>query len=148
MDTLKQLFHQYKEPITYLFWGVMSTIANIVTYWICYDVCHISNMASTLVAWIVAVIMAFITNKLWVFESRNTSWKEDLKEFFSFIGFRVVSEIFDLAIMYWAVDLMGMNGLFWKIVANVIVVILNYIFSKFIIFKKPSASSAPKKSSF
>lgn len=148
MDTLKQLFYQYKEPITYLFWGVMSTIANVVTYWICYDVCHISNMASTLVAWIVAVIMAFITNKLWVFESRNTSWEEDLKEFFSFIGFRIVSEIFDLGIMYWAVDLMGMNGLFWKIVANVIVVILNYIFSKFIIFKKPSASSTSKKSSF
>ena len=148
MDTLKQLFYQYKEPITYLFWGVMSTIANVVTYWICYDVCHISNMASTLIAWIVAVIMAFITNKLWVFESRNTSWKEDLKEFFSFIGFRIVSEIFDLGIMYWAVDMMGMNGLFWKIVANVIVVILNYIFSKFIIFKKPTVSSAQKKNSF
>ncbi|MDE5758729.1 MAG: GtrA family protein [Allobaculum sp.] len=148
MDTLKQLFYQYKEPITYLFWGVMSTIANVVTYWICYDMCHLSNMTSTLVAWIVAVVMAFVTNKLWVFESRNTSWKEDLKEFFSFIGFRIVSEIFDLGIMYWAVDLMGMNGLFWKIVANVIVVILNYIFSKFIIFKKPSASSNPKKSSF
>ncbi len=147
MDIFKQLFYQYKEPITYLFWGVMSTIANVASYWICYDVCHISNMASTLVAWIVAVIMAFITNKLWVFESRNTSWKEDLKEFFSFVGFRIVSEIFDLGIMYWAVDLMRMNGLFWKIVANVIVVILNYIFSKFIIFKKPTASSAQKKSS-
>lgn len=138
---IKQLFYQYKEPITYLFWGVMSTLANIVTYWLSYDVCHISNMASTLVAWVVAVLMAFITNKLWVFESRNTGWKEDLKEFFSFIGFRIVSEVFDLGIMYWAVDMMGMNGLFWKIVANVIVVILNYVFSKFIIFKKPASST-------
>lgn len=145
MDAIRQLFYQYKEPITYLFWGVMSTIANVVTYWLCYDVGHISNMASTLVAWIVAVIMAFITNKLWVFESRNTSWQEDLKEFFSFIGFRIVSEIFDLGIMYWAVDFMGMNGLFWKIVANVIVVILNYIFSKFIIFKKPVSSQKNEK---
>ncbi len=138
MEIIKQLFYQYKEPITYLFWGVMSTIANVVSYWLCYDIFHLSNIVSTLVAWIVAVVMAFITNKLWVFESRNTSWQEDLKEFFSFIGFRIVSEVFDLAIMYWAVDLMAMNGLFWKIVANVIVVILNYIFSKFIIFKKPT----------
>ncbi len=138
MEIIKQLFYQYKEPITYLFWGVMSTIANVVSYWLCYDIFHLSNIVSTLVAWIVAVVMAFITNKLWVFESRNTSWQEDLKEFFSFIGFRIVSEVFDLAIMYWAVDPMAMNGLLWIIVANVIVVILNYIFSKFIIFKKPT----------
>lgn len=138
MEILKELFEKYREPIAYLFWGVVSTIANVASYWLCYNVLHFSNMTSTLVAWVVAVLIAFITNKLWVFESRNTSFQENLKEIFSFFGFRVVSELFDLAIMYWAVDMMQMNGLVWKIIANVIVVILNYIFSKFIIFKKSS----------
>lgn len=141
MNTLKRLFEQYKQPITYLFFGGVSTVVNVVSYWLCYDISNLSNIVSTLIAWIAAVLVAFITNKLWVFESRNTSFQEDLKEFFSFLGFRVISEIFDLAIMYWAVDMMNMNGLIWKIVANVIVVILNYIFSKFIIFKKTSQSS-------
>lgn len=141
METVKTLFHRYRELISYAFWGVFATIANVVTYFICFDLLHISNTVSTLAAWLVSVLVAFITNKIWVFNSRHTSWQRAVREFCSFIGFRMISELFDLGIMIWAVDLMHMNALAWKIIANVIVIALNYFFSKFIIFRKGTESA-------
>ncbi|MBF0579045.1 GtrA family protein [Erysipelotrichaceae bacterium RD49] len=138
METILNLFKKYKELITYGFWGVVATVVNIGTYHVCYDVMAINNTASNLIAWVLAMLVAFVTNKLFVFNRRHQTMKQNLQEFVSFAGFRLVSEVFDLGIMIWAVDLMHMNAMFWKIVANVIVIALNYIFSKFIIFKKPS----------
>lgn len=142
MAAIKTLLHKYRELINYAFWGVFATIANVVTYYLCFDLLHISNMLSTLIAWAVSVLVAFVTNKIWVFNSRHTTWQKCLREFFSFTGFRLISELFDLGIMIWAVDMMHMNAVFWKILANGIVIALNYFFSKFIIFRKPSESSA------
>lgn len=141
LKTIKALFVKYRELINYAFWGVFATIANVVTYYVCFDLLHIANMTSTLIAWVVSVLVAFVTNKLYVFNSRHQSFQQNLREFFSFTGFRLVSELFDLGIMIWAVDMMHMNALFWKILANGIVIALNYIFSKFIIFKKPAKTS-------
>lgn len=141
MDKLIALLRKYKELINYAFWGAFATLANIVAYYITFDLLHISNFVSTLIAWAVAVLVAFVTNKIWVFNSRGTTWKQNLKEFLSFTGFRAVSELFDLGIMIWAVDIMHWNALFWKIVANGIVIVLNYFFSKFIIFKNPKTSA-------
>lgn len=141
MDTIVRLLRKYSELINYAFWGVFATVANIAAYYVSYDLCHISNVISTLIAWAVAVIVAFITNKLYVFHSRGTSMKENVKEFISFTGFRLISEIFDLGIMFFAVDVMGWSALLWKVVANVIVVILNYFFSKFIIFRPASTQT-------
>ncbi len=129
------LFYKYKEYLAYIFWGGITTLVNILSYWLSYNILNISNVASTFLAWIIAASVAFISNKLWVFKSHNTSWLKDVKEFFLFLGWRFISEIFELGIMYWAVDYMNMNGLIWKIATNIIVMILNYIFSKFFIFK-------------
>lgn len=143
METIRTLIHKYGELIRYAFWGIFATVANILTYHVCYEMFHISNTASNIIAWAVSVLIAFITNKIWVFNSRQTGWKQLLREFLSFSGFRFISELFDLGIMYWAVDMMNWPALFWKIVANGIVIILNYFFSKFIIFKKsPNQKSA------
>ena len=127
--------NKYREYIAYIFWGGITTLVNIVSYWLSYNVLHFSNVFSTFIAWIIAVSVAFISNKLWVFKNQNTSWLTNLKELSLFLGFRFISEIFELVIMYWAVDLMNMNGVIWKITTNIIVMILNYIFSKFYIFK-------------
>lgn len=136
MDTVRKLLKKYSELIRYAFWGIFATGTNIITYYICYDLMHIGNTQSNIVAWAVSVLVAFVTNKIWVFNSRNQGLKRSLMEFISFAGFRFISEVFDLGIMYFAVDLMNWPALFWKIIANGIVIILNYFFSKFIIFKK------------
>lgn len=136
MAYIKHLFHKYGELINYAFWGAFATVANVLAYFVAYDLMHLSNFISTLLAWIVAVMVAFVTNKLWVFKSRNTTWKQTVREFISFTGFRLISELFDLGIMLFAVDAMHWNALLWKVIANVIVITLNYFFSKFIIFRE------------
>lgn len=136
MKQILALYQKYKEVILYVFWGGMTTLVNIVVYYLFYDIWHIANVPSTAIAWLVSMLFAFVTNKIWVFNSRNTDWITTLKELISFTGFRLLSGVCDVGIMYLGVDVMHGNGLLWKILANVIVVILNYIFSKFFIFKK------------
>ena len=92
------------------------------------------------VAWILAVAFAFITNKLWVFNSKSFARKVLFHEIWTFLTARVLTGLIDVLIMFLAVDVGGMNdtfwSTFWKIISNVIIVILNYIFSKLIIFRK------------
>lgn len=144
METILALLRKYKELIKYGFWGAVATVVNIGTFHVCYDLASLSNTASNLIAWLAAMLVAFVTNKLFVFESRNQTFKQNIQEFVSFAGFRLVSEVFDLGIMIWAVDMMHMNAMLWKVIANVIVIALNYLFSKFIIFKKSGNQKAAK----
>lgn len=133
---MKNLMRKYKEIILYLVFGVLTTVVNIVTYAIFAKMAHIDYQVSTVIAWIVSVTFAYVTNKIYVFESKGKSKKETFKEFLSFYWFRIVSLGFDIATMYIMVDLLHVNDIISKIVANVIVVISNYAFSKLFIFKK------------
>lgn len=130
-----KLFAKYKETIMYLIFGVLSTIVNIVTYVVCTRVLNIEFLISNWIAWIVAVLFAYITNKFFVFESKETSIKFLIKEFSSFVSCRILSGIVEMALMYIMISIMSLNDFLVKIITNVVVVILNFIFSKLIIFK-------------
>lgn len=136
MTKLKALYVQYKSPILYLFFGGCTTLINIGVYELLYQAIHVFNAISTAAAWLAAVIFAFITNKLFVFESRHTSAKESVREAISFFGCRAATGILDLVIMVLAVDLLHWNSLLWKIISNVLVILINYVASKWLIFKK------------
>ena len=130
------LVKQYKELILYIIFGVCTTIVNYITY-IVFSRFLISNiMISNLIAWIISVAFAYITNKLWVFESKECTFKVLTKEVLSFVLARVFSLVLDMVILYVMSDLMGINDLIVKIISNIIVIIVNYVLSKFIIFKK------------
>ena len=75
-------------------------------------------------------------NKIWVFESRSFDRKTLLRELWTFVAARLATGLLDMGIMYLAVDVLGGNGLVWKLISNVIVIILNYVFSKLIVFRK------------
>lgn len=135
MHKLKMLFNKYKAIISYVFFGGCTTIVNWVTYIVCYEAVHIPNVISTIIAWVVAVAFAFITNKLWVFNSKSFNWKTLLYEIWTFIAARLLTGLLEVWIMYFAVDVYHFNAIFCKLFSNVIVVILNYIFSKLIIFR-------------
>ena len=130
------LFLRYKEVILYLFFGGCTTVINIVTYGLLYGLMHVANVPSTIIAWVVSVLFAFYTNRRFVFESKQTGTAARWREFVSFFGCRVLTGALDVVIMALAVDVMGWNGLVWKVISNVLVIILNYIASKFFIFKK------------
>ncbi len=136
MNRVKELLIKYKDIISYGFFGVCATLINIAVYFLFYDIMRVPNVASAVTAWTAAFIFAYISNKLWVFESRSWEKKTFIREFLSFLSARLLTGFLDVEIMYIAVDLLDLNAVLWKILSNVIVIILNYFASKLIVFKK------------
>lgn len=142
MDKIKDLFVKYKEIISYLFWGVSTTCVSWGSYTLFVTAFPMGVIAANCLSWVLAVLFAYITNKIWVFHSK--SWKREVlfREFAMFISARLATGVFEL-IMVPACVYMGMNqtifgvqGALAKVVVSFVVVILNYIFSKLFIFKK------------
>ena len=129
------LFQRYRETILYLVFGVLSTIVNIVTYLFFTRVIKLNVLVANSIAWLLAVLFAYITNKFFVFESKETNLRFLTKEFTSFASCRIFSGAIEMGLMYVMIDLMSINDFIVKITTNVIVVVLNFIFSKLIIFK-------------
>ena len=128
-------FHKYKEVISYLFFGGCTTLINIISYML-FRAANIDMLISNSLAWVVSVLFAFITNKLFVFESRNVGFKKTMVECIYFFVCRLLSLVFDLGFMYLLVDIFSCNELLSKIASNIIVIIINYVLSKLLIFKK------------
>lgn len=130
------LIKKYQGIIAYLFFGVCTTLVNMITYQICYNVSGMPNVPATVIAWVLAVVFAYVTNKLFVFDSKSWAVEVLKHELPSFFGCRLLTGILDVVIMYVAVDVMGLHALLWKLISNILVIILNYIASKLLIFKK------------
>lgn len=131
----RALFVYYKGIITYLFFGVCTTAVNVIVYYLCAHQLHFSMGISTIVAWSLAVSVAYVTNKKWVFGSG--SWKKSviIREALSFIFCRLLTGVLDLVIMFVSVGCFGWDDLVMKLLSNVLVIILNYVASKQIIFR-------------
>ena len=125
-----------REGIAYLIFGVLTTVIDYVISNLLYYIWKMDPVPAQTIAWVAAVLFAFVTNKWWVFESKNLQLRAMMQEFVSFVSCRLFTGACDLLIMYVFVDCMGMNDLFIKIASNVLVVILNYVASKLIIFRK------------
>ena len=138
MKKIISLYKKYEEIVNYLVVGVLTTVVSLVSYYICVLTILDPNKAlelqiANIISWICAVLFAFVTNKIFVFKSKS---KNLLKEFTSFVGARVLTLIIDMLIMFVMVTTMGINDKISKIVVQVVVTILNYIFSKLFVFKK------------
>ena len=138
MEMIKSLWTKYKSLIMYVVFGGLTTVVNMGAYYLSYNIAHIPNVPSTVIAWVLAVLFAFITNKLWVFDSKSFDKKTLLHEVPRFFGCRLATGVLDVVIMYLAVDVMHWNATLWKLISNVIVIILNYIASRLVIFKHPN----------
>ena len=139
MNKIKELLKKYKFIILYGIFGVLTTIINIAVYGILYDALGVSNVLSNIAAWVLSVLFAFITNKLWVFESKSLNFKLFMKELGSFTACSLATGVLDLGIMFVGVDLLKGPAIILKIASNVIVIILNYVMSKIFVFKKKEA---------
>ena len=97
---------------------------------------NLSTTISNIIAWIIAVLFAYVTNKLYVFESNRKDAKKTFVEGIYFFGCRLLSLFFDIGIMYLLVNILSVNEVVSKVASNIFVIIINYFFSKMIIFKK------------
>ncbi|MFJ5759606.1 GtrA family protein [Neobacillus sp. NPDC093182] len=123
------------EIVMYLLFGVLTTVINILCYVFLREYLHIEYILSTTIAWFISVVFAFLTNKKYVFKSNFTELNVVIQEFFSFTFFRVVSLGMDLGIMVVLVEIIKFDDFIAKIAANIVVVIMNYIVSKYVVFR-------------
>ena len=137
MSKIIDLFNKYKEVVMYLIFGVLTTIVSLVSYYLLTitifnpDNAILLQVANVL-SWIISVLFAYITNRKFVFESKNNNI---LKEVSSFFGSRLITLLFDMLIMFVGVTLLKGNDKFIKVISQVIVIVSNYIFSKLFVFK-------------
>ena len=130
---MKNLIQKNKEIIMYLVFGVLTTVVNIVVYYIFSNLLHMNYLFSNAMAWFLSVLFAYVTNRKYVFDSKNN---QIIKEAISFFGSRLATGIMDMMLMWFLVNFNIVNDVVAKVVVNVIVVILNYILSKLVVFKK------------
>lgn len=137
MHKILSLIRQYYDILAYLFFGVLTTAVNYLVYLPCYNLLHLSASLSNVIAWVAAVAFAYLTNKPFVFKSHDWSAKTVVPELSKFVGSRVFSGALETAIIFVTVDVLFWNGNIMKLVTSVLVVVLNYVASKLIVFKKP-----------
>ncbi len=124
-----------KSLLAYLIFGVLTTAINMVVFGVCYEIVGLPNVLSTILAWFLAVAFAFITNKRYVFRSLSMERRVLFREIATFFGCRLLTGLLDVVIMFIAVDLYHRPALIWKLLSNIVVIILNYAASRLIIFK-------------
>ncbi len=146
MDKIKDLFQKNKEIIMYLIFGVLTTAINWICYIVCTVVCGLDESKlqltiSNAIAWTVAVILAFVTNKLYVFESKDWTPSVAIKEGVSFIGARLFTGMIEILMPAGLMSIglnqaiFGVEGAVAKAITSVLVIILNYVFSKLLVFR-------------
>ncbi len=123
-----------KEVILYLIFGVLTTIIDLIVFYIANNILNIHYVISTCLAWIFAVLFAYVTNKIFVFSSQKKS-KSIFKEMLYFFSLRLISLLMSIIFMFVMIDIINISSVISKILVNILVVISNYFFSKLYIFK-------------
>lgn len=130
-----ELVEKYRDVIPYAVFGVLTTLVNIVSYWLFSHVFNAGVMGSTVIAWILSVLFAYVTNRKWVFHSEAAGTAAVMKEMASFFACRLATGVIDWLCMFIFVDQLHMNDMVIKVASNIIVIVLNYVASKLLIFR-------------
>lgn len=134
---IKGHYDKYKEIINYLICGGLTTLVNFVTYIVFAKMLKLDEVLSSGLAWFVAVLFAYFVNKIFVFESKKNKLSEIIKELFAFFACRILSGIMcDVGTFALMVKVLHINDIVAKIVTQIMVIITNYVFSKWIVFEK------------
>ena len=140
MDKIIELLKKYREQVAYVFFGGLTTLVNIVVYYVANTVMHMATVPATAVAQVLAVLFAYVTNKKYVFQSKTHGAQELLREMGSLFACRAVSFVLDIGIMWLSVDILAWPNMLMKIISNVIIIVVNYVASKLLIFNKGKES--------
>ena len=140
-ERIRTFIKKHRQIIVYLLIGVLTTIVNFAVYLPLLWWAKLPAFLSNAIAWLIVILFAYVTNKLFVFESKDWSAKVALPEFLKFVGCRVASGIFETAFLALTIDLPQLGDLKWyslimKLIACIGVVILNYVGSKLLVFRK------------
>jgi len=129
------IYHKNEELWNYLIFGALGVLVSVGSYGFC-RVIGLGVISSNVISWIITVLFVYVTNKFFVFKSKCKNIKELIREFISFITARIVTLGVETLILYVGVDMLKIGDILVKVVAQIIIIILNYVLSKLIIFKK------------
>ena len=142
MKKLIELYKKYEEVVNYLVMGGLATVVNLgVKYALLFTILDAENATqlqiAVIISWVVACLFAYFTNRIIVFKSKS---KHVIKEFLSFVSARIFTLGLEMLIMFIFVTVLKLNSdlwvVIWSIVAQIVVIVANYFFSKLFIFKK------------
>lgn len=133
---LRPFYEKYKEPLLYLFFGGLTTLLSIFLYWLFAHPLGVPPLAANVVSWILCVAFAYVTNRTWVFKDKARGPRGILREAASFTVGRLATLGLEELILWLGISVLAVNDLLVKIVAQVLVIVGNYVISKFLVFKK------------
>lgn len=133
MNNIKRLIN--KETILYVIFGILTTIVNLIAYYLFSNIININYLISNAIAWIISVVFAYITNKFFVFNSSDINKDVIIEEFIKFMNCRLISGLSEVVLLFLFVDLLLMNDIVGKLIIGILVAVINFIFSKVFIFK-------------
>lgn len=135
LSIFNPFYKKYKEVLLYLFFGGLTTFISIGSYAFFDISMHMDPMIANIFSWILAVLFAYVTNRIWVFDSNAEGMKGIIQEMVSFFGGRVATLLMEEVILYVGINLLGMNSIGVKVVAQILVLVGNYLISKLFVFK-------------
>ena len=136
LKRINPFLKEKKELILYLFFGVLAFLVSVGSFAVCVSLFSINELISNVISWILAVLFAYFTNKKYVFQSQTTNMKQVITEIIRFFSGRIITLIVEEAIIFIFITTLGFNSIIIKVIAQIVVIVLNYIVSKFFVFKK------------
>ena len=133
MKKIIGIWNNYKELIMYLVFGGVSFVLNIVLYVFLTQFCSFYELIANILSWFVVIIFVFYTNRKWVFEAAR---QNNLKQFLEFVYSRILTLIMEEIILFTGIEIFSIKDIYVKIFGQIMVIIVNYILSKCIVFKK------------
>jgi len=135
METIGVFYKKHKEILSYLFFGGWTFLVSVLSYALFVTYCHLHELFANVVSWIIAVLFAFLTNRIWVFQASTNGIKEYLKQMVTFFVGRISTLLIEEAILCVFITWLAYPSVAVKIVAQVVVIVLNYVISKLWVFK-------------
>lgn len=136
MKKLWALIQKHYDILAYLFFGALTTVVNYLVFFPCYNAFQLSEVTSNVIAWVVSVAFAYLTNKPFVFKSHDWSAKTVFPELGKFVGCRIGSLVVETVLLFITVSLLSFDANLMKVLISVLVVIINYVGSKLLVFRK------------
>ena len=140
-----RLLKKYKDLILYAVFGLLTTLVNTAVYWLSAHPLGMPTVPSSIVAWFMAVLFAYLTNRRWVFHSEAETPAEIGREIVSFFLCRLATGVLDWGLMWLLVDKLHLNDLVMKLLVNALVILLNYVASKLLIFRRKKKETPENK---
>lgn len=135
LNIFEPFYKANKEMLLYLFFGGLSFVVSVVTYGIFNQGIGLNELIANVISWIITVIFAFFTNRIWVFNAPTNGVKEFIAQIVSFFGGRVVTLVIEEVILLVFITWLDFPSMVIKIIAQVVVIVLNYVISKLVVFK-------------